>query len=90
MTPQPKPRNGVRRAVAIAGAGAAVLAAIVAMAGAVWSASADRAATAAQATANRAAIVDQELRLRAVERQLGQVAADVRWIRATMEQGKRP
>jgi len=90
MNPQPKRTNGVKRAAVLAAAAATVVTALLAMAGAVWSASADRAATATRAAENRAAILDQETRLRAVERQLGQVAADVRWIRATMERGNSP
>lgn len=56
--------------------------------GAVWAASADRAVMWGQIRSQAAQTADHELRLRSVEKQAEQIAADVRWIRQTLEKQK--
>ncbi len=53
--------------------------------GAVWAASADRAGLGRSIEEHGQQIGDHEARLRGVEKDLHQVAADVRWIRQRME-----
>ena len=51
----------------------------------VWSAGGYRATLENAVEANLRAGVDHEVRLRAIERQLPEMAADVRWIRSRLE-----
>ena len=53
--------------------------------GAVWTASSDRAEVRHDLRVQQGAVTDHEARLRALERQASEVAADVRWIRQTLE-----
>ena len=55
--------------------------------GAVWAASANQASVAGQVQANTRSTADHEARLRVLERQIAEIAADVRWIRQTLERG---
>ena len=84
-----KPSNGIKRLVTMSAAFASGVAAIVAVTAALLAASAnasaDRAALAAGVATNRVAIADQELRLRVLEKQSSEIAADARWIRAELE-----
>ena len=56
--------------------------------GAVWAASAERADVLHELREQRNVAADHEARLRALERQASEVAADVRWIRQTLEKHK--
>jgi len=68
-------------------AGAAVLVTwSLTIIGAVWAASADRAAIGSRLESNTARLADHENRLRLLERQSAEIAADVKWIRKTLEQ----
>jgi len=60
--------------------------------GAVWAVSGERADVLHELREQRNAVVDHEARLRALEKQASEVAADVRWIRQTLEKqpGGRP
>jgi len=82
MKPTPKRTWNAKRLAAIAASIATVLGLVL---GAVWAASADRAGSHQQLHQQAQRIEDHERRLRSVERDLAQMAADVRWIRATME-----
>jgi len=53
--------------------------------GAVWAASAERADVLHELREQRNVATDHEARLRALEKQASEVAADVRWIRQTLE-----
>ena len=53
--------------------------------GAVWAASAERADVLHELREQRNTVADHEARLRALEKQANEVAADVRWIRQTLE-----
>lgn len=53
--------------------------------GSVWAFSADRTEVTKDVQANQTTIADHELRLRAIEKQLTKIQADVSWIRETME-----
>lgn len=57
--------------------------------GAVWVASASQASLAGQVHFHSGQLADHESRLRTLERQASEVAADVRWIRKTLEEGGR-
>ena len=63
---------------------------LVTIIGAVWAASASLTSVKARAEANYQATVDHEGRLRVIEAEIQQIAADVRWIRRTIEQQQRP
>ena len=65
-------------------AGSAATAAAV-LFGAVWAASADRSGLGETIREHEEQINDHEARLRAVEKDIHQTAADVRWIRQAME-----
>ena len=56
--------------------------------GAVWAASAERTDVLHELREQRNAVTDHEARLRALEKQASEVAADVRWIRQTLEKQK--
>lgn len=58
--------------------------------GAVWAASAERADVRHELRAQQSALSDHEARLRVLEKQTSEIAADVRWIRQTLEQQKKP
>ena len=58
--------------------------------GAVWAASASVTAVKARVESNYQTTVDHESRLRVIEAEIQQIAADVRWIRRTLEQQQRP
>jgi hypothetical protein len=53
--------------------------------GAVWAASAERADVRHELREQKSALADHEARLRVLEKQTGEIAADVRWIRQTLE-----
>jgi len=53
--------------------------------GAVWAASAERADVLHELREQRNVATDHEARLRALEKQASEIAADVRWIRQTLE-----
>ena len=53
--------------------------------GAVWAASADRADVLHDLREQSAIVADHEARLRMLEKQAGEVASDVRWIRQVLE-----
>jgi len=72
----------VKRALLIAGPLATAVLAVISL---VWAASAERAADRQQLHQQGRRIDDHETRLRTVEKDTGQTAADVRWIRSTME-----
>jgi hypothetical protein len=57
--------------------------------GAVWVASASQASLAGQVRFNTQNVSDHESRLRTLERQTSEIAADVRWIRRTLEADNR-
>ncbi|HET6428645.1 MAG TPA: hypothetical protein VFJ30_09565 [Phycisphaerae bacterium] len=84
MTPSTAIR--LKRIGKTSGIAAAVLTVCITLGGALWSAAADRATTKAAVERNRAAMADHESRLRALERELQGIAADVRWIRRAIEQ----
>ena len=71
-----------KRALLVAAPLATALLAVLSV---VWAASADRAGTRQQLDQQAVRIGDHETRLRTIERDLPQIAADVRWIRATLE-----
>lgn len=56
--------------------------------GAVWAASAERADVRHELRAQQSTLADHEARLRVLEKQTGEIAADVRWIRQTLEKQK--
>ena len=58
--------------------------------GAVWAVSAERADVQHELREQRSTMNDHEARLRALERQASEIAADVRWIRQTLEQQRKP
>lgn len=58
--------------------------------GAVWAVSAERADTLHELREQRTVAADHEARLRALERQAHEIAADVRWIRQALEQQRKP
>ena len=58
--------------------------------GAVWAASAERADVLHDLREQRNTVADHEARLRALEKQTSEIAADVRWIRQTLEQQRKP
>jgi len=62
-----------------------VVAGVFAVLGVVWAASADRAGVERTLRANEKRIEDHEERIRAVERDMPQVATDVKWIRKAIE-----
>lgn len=53
--------------------------------GVAWAVSADRTAMARQIDTTASRVDDHEARLRATEKQTAEMAADVRWIRSTLE-----
>ena len=57
--------------------------------GVVWAASAERERLTRQAEMHTASLDDHEARIRSMERELNGIAADVRWIRRHMEDGRR-
>ena len=56
--------------------------------GVVWAASADRADVLYKLREQQVTISDHEARLRVLEKQTNEIAADVRWIRQTLEKSK--
>jgi hypothetical protein len=58
--------------------------------GAVWAASAERADALHDLREQRNTVADHEARLRTLEKQTSEIAADVRWIRQTLEQPRKP
>lgn len=83
MTPKPAHRRWTWRGLAaVAGSIATALGVLF---GAVWAASADRAGLERAVEAHGADLTDHEQRIRTVEREMHQIAADVQWIRRTME-----
>jgi septal ring factor EnvC (AmiA/AmiB activator) len=80
----PKRTWTIKRLAAIA---ASVVTVSAALLGAVWAASAEREGSRQQIEQQAGRIEDHEARLRSVEKDLGQIATDVRWIRASLEQG---
>jgi hypothetical protein len=58
--------------------------------GAVWAASADRTSLVRQVDATAARVDDHEARLRAIEKQTSEIAADVRWIRNNLPSRSNP
>ena len=56
--------------------------------GVVWAASADRADIFYKLHEQQVTISDHEARLRLLEKQTNEIAADVRWIRQTLEKPK--
>ena len=56
--------------------------------GLVWGLSSERADVLSRLNANTVQTADHEARLRALERQASEIAADVRWIRQTLEKQK--
>jgi len=53
--------------------------------GVAWALSADRTSVVRQIDATTLRVDDHEARLRAIEKQTAEIAADVRWIRSTLE-----
>jgi hypothetical protein len=56
----------------------------------VWAASADRTSLVRQVDATVARVDDHEARLRAIEKQTSEIAADVRWIRNNLPSRSNP
>jgi hypothetical protein len=56
--------------------------------GAVWATSAERADVRHDLREQKSALIDHEARLRVLEKQTSEIAADVRWIRQTLEKQK--
>jgi len=56
--------------------------------GLVWGLAAERADVRHELREQRATVTDHEARLRTLEKQAGEIAADVRWIRLTLEKQK--
>jgi flagellar basal body-associated protein FliL len=84
MNPSQK-RKPLRLLLAVAGT---LLTLAVGVVSFVWAASADRANVERTLKANEKRIEDHEQRLRAVERDVPEIATNVQWIRSEMERQK--